>query len=307
MVLAALAVVTRDFGHPKPNPPGTFSFAVFGDAPYYAWEVPRFRVVLREVDGNDIAWLLHVGDIFWRPCTDEHYRWVLSHLDSLRHPVIYTPGDNESFDCWEPGSGGYAPQDRFARIRQIFFSNPTHSLGKNPMPVASQAGEFVENLRWIRSGIVFATVDMIGSENGVKPFPARRAGDDAASRRRTETAAAWVRETFAEAKRANASAVVLAFHAEMGWEKPPSNPYRQAFEPFISTVEEEAAAFRRPVLLVHGDGHKYRVDHPLVLRNVTRMEVPGSPDVGWVRVAVKPDAPNPFTFEKHIVPRWKIW
>jgi hypothetical protein len=314
MALLALILITRDCEAPLRNPPGTFAFGVFGDAPYYAWEQPRFHLVWRALDANDLAWVLHVGDIFWRPCTDEHYRWVVSHLNSLRHPVIYTPGDNESFDCWEPGSGGFAPQDRFARIRQIFFAHPTRSLGRNPIPLVSQGGEFVENARWTRNGIVFATVDMIGTKNGMAPFPSRTAADDAASRRRTDAAAAWLRQAFAEAKRANASAVVIAFHANAHFEDALTDPYRQAYELFTITLEEEAARFRRPVLLVHGDGHEYLVDHPLVQRttgqrllNVTRMQVPGSPEVGWVRVLVRAGAPNPFSFEEHVVPRWKLW
>jgi hypothetical protein len=68
------------------------------------------------------------------------------------------------------------------------------------------------------------------------------------------------------------------------------------------------------VLLAHGDGHEYTVDQPLVRRttgrplgNVTRLQVPGSPAVGWVRVIVTPGSANPFAFEKHEVPRWKYW
>ena len=316
VVLAFIAFVllTRGIEPPKPNPPGTFSFAVLGDAPYYGWEEIQFPRVLKELDANDVAWVLDIGDIFWRPCTDEHYQWVLDRLNALRHPVIYTPGDNESFDCWEPGSGGYAPLGRFARIRQIFFTHPTHSLGSVAMPLTSQGGEFVENARWSHAGIVFATVDVIGSRNGMKPFPARTAADDAGSRRRTEAAAAWVRETFAEAKSANASAVVIGFHANFGFEEPATNAYRQAYEPFILTLEEEAERFQRPVLIVHGDGHEYMIDHPLVRRttgrrllNLTRMKVPGSPRVGWVRVFVRPGAVNPWAFEQHVVPGWKYW
>lgn len=41
--------------------------------------------------------------------------------------------------------------------------------------------------------------------------------------------------------------------------------------------------------------------------NVTRLQVPRSPDVGWVRVLVKPEAPDPFSFENYVVPRWRIW
>ena|SRR2546430_8371284 len=141
-LVAALIVfilLTRGPERPTPNPPGTFSFAVLGDAPYYAWEVPQFDRVLHAIDANDVAWVLHVGDIFWRPCTDEHYRWVLGRMNRLHHPVVYTPGDNETFDCWEPGSGGFAPQSRFERISQIFFDHPARSLGATPMPQIGRA------------------------------------------------------------------------------------------------------------------------------------------------------------------------
>ena len=68
---------------------------------------------------------------------------------------------------------------------------------------------------------------------------------------------------------------------------------RRAYEPFAAALEEEVERFGKPVLAVHGDDHELIVDYPLVRRttgrwlaNLTRLEVPGSPDVGWVRVVV---------------------
>ena len=321
-ILATLTVfvlATRGPAPPVPNSPGTFSFAVLGDAPYYVWEDWQYRIVLQELDANDLAWVLHVGDIFWRPCTETLYRSRLDWFNGLRHPVIYTPGDNEWTDCWEPGSGAFAPLGRLERLREIFFDRPTRSLGGNPIELASQVGsdrfpEFVENARWVREGIVFATVHMTGSENGMEPFPNRTAEDDAAVRRRTEAAVSWLRATFDEARALDATAVVLAFHANPGFEQPADDPYRQSSEPFIETLEQEAEAFGGPVLMVHGDDHVYTVDHPLtrrttgrVLENLTRMQVPGSPEVGWVRVTVTPGADEPFAFESRVIPRWKFW
>lgn len=318
LVLVVVFLITRGPEAPTPNPPGTFSFAVLGDAPYYAWEDLQYSLVLQALDANDLSWVIDVGDIFWRPCTDALYRKTLDRFNSLRHAVIYTPGDNEWFDCWEPGSGGFAPQDRLNRIRQIFFDNPTRSLGRSSLSLVNQSAsepfhEFVENARWVHQGIVFATVHIVGSANGMKRFPARTDADDAAARRRTAAAAAWVRDSFAQARTLNASAVVLSFHGNAGLEEP-DKPKRQAFEPFIAAVEEEVERFARPVLLAHGDGHIYTVDHPLVrrttgrrLENLTRLQVPGSPEVGWVRVVVTPGAENPFVFENHVVPRWKYW
>ena len=69
-----------------------------------------------------------------------------------------------------------------------------------------------------------------------------------------------------------------------------------------------------PVLVLHGDHHEYTVDRPLVrhttgrrLENLTRLQVPGSPDVGWVRVVVTPGVADPFVFEERLIPRWKYW
>ncbi len=306
VVLGALAIVIGRGGMPPaaPTPPGAFSFGVFGDAPYSADEELQYPILLKHIDAHDLRFVVHVGDIFWRPCSDEHYAEVLHRFNQLHEPVVYTPGDNEWTDCWERDSGGYAPLERLGRIRQIFFATPNRSLGAHPMPLLSQGGEFVENARWQRDGVVFATVNLPGSRNATRPFPGRTAADDDGVRRRTEAAAAWARAAFAEARATNARAVVLAFQANMGIEK--RNKWGQAFEPFVLAVEEEARRFGKPVLLAHGDGHVYIVDHPLIgIANVTRLQVPGSPQVGWVRVVVTPD--TKFQFTNIVVPRWKYW
>ena len=121
-----------------------------------------------------------------------------------------------------------------------------------------------------------------------------------------------MRESFAEATAARAIAVVVAFHGTLGFGQPMEA--RLAYEPFVATLEEEVERFGKPVLAVHGDAHRLTVDHPLVRRttgrrlaNFTRLEVPGSPDVGWVRVVVTPGAEQPFTFQPLIVFRWRFW
>jgi hypothetical protein len=314
LALVAVLWLRRGLPPPTPNPPGTFAFAALGDAPYYAWEDAQYPLALRDIDAHDLRFVLHVGDIFWRPCSDERYQRSLAWFNGLRHPVVYIPGDNEWTDCWERGSGAYAPLERLRRLRQIFFADPAHSVGGKRLALATQAGEFVEHARWAQEGLVFATVHLVGSGNARHGFPGRTAADDEAVTRRTEAATAWLRATFAEARATQASAVVVGFHADPSFEAPTDDPYRQDFEPFLAALEEEVEAFGKPVLVVHGDSHHYVVDHPLRRRTTgqrlerfTRLEVPGSPKVGWVRVVVRPGSGDPFSFERHVLPRWKYF
>jgi hypothetical protein len=298
IVLILVAIFLATAGPPKPlaTPPGSFSFAALGDAPYYKWEEMQFRTVLQDLEQHDLASVIHVGDIFWRPCTDEHYRLAFERLDRLRHPVVLTPGDNEWTDCWEPGSGAFEPLERLASLRRIFFARAPE------LADFERQAEYVENARWQQQGVMFATLHVTGSRNGVGRTPE----EDRAAWARGDAAIAWMRETFAKAS--SAPAVVLAFHAGIAFEQPKGNQWRRPYEPFIAALEEEAARYGKPVLIVHGDHHEYLVDRPLPrLANLTRLEVPGSPEVGWVHVVVTPRAASPFTFSKRVVPRWKYW
>jgi hypothetical protein len=303
----------------RPDLPGSFVFAALGDAPYSRREEDRYRFVLEDMDRDDLRWVLQVGDILAGPCTDERFRQSLDWFNGLRHPVIYTPGDNEWTDCWYAGSGSYDPQERLQRLRQLFFPHAGRSLGRAPLAVASQARapdfpEFVENVRWLHGGLVFATVHLVGSRNGMEVYLHRPRDADQAVRRRTEAAATWLRDAFREAHARRALALVVAAQSFPSLERPNSDAEKAAFEPFLLALEEEVERFGRPVLLIHGDGHQYLVDQPLNRRtsgrrlvNFTRLEVPGSPDVGWVRVTVSPGAASPFHFERQVVSRWRLW
>ena len=95
---------------------------------------------------HDLAFVISVGDIFWRPCTDAMYPRARDQFNGLRHPVIYTPGDNEWFDCWEPGSGGYEPQERWAAA-EILYPTAGEEPGGRKIGLVNQP-EFIENVRW---------------------------------------------------------------------------------------------------------------------------------------------------------------
>ncbi|HEX5130966.1 MAG TPA: hypothetical protein VFX92_00615 [Candidatus Krumholzibacteria bacterium] len=315
-LLLLLSLACTAPGEPTPLAPGCFAFGVFGDGPYRSWEVARFRRVLADVNRSDIAWLVHVGDIFSYPCSDRHYQELRATMNAVQHPVVYTPGDNEWADCHGRLHGGYAPLERLAELRRTFFAQPGTTLGALPMRVVAQAAEpgfseFVENVRWTRGGFVFATVDMVGSDNATEPFRGRTAADDSAVVRRTAAAIAWMDEAFEVAAADGASGVVLAMHGDPGFRTGRARP---GFGGFVSRLRRHAADFDGPVLLVHGDSHIYRVDHPLrrfdreaPMESFTRLCTMGSPDIGWVRVVVDSVAGQVVSFEPRRVPWWRLW
>jgi len=90
--------------------------------------------------------------------------------------------------------------------------------------------------------------------------------------------------------------------------KPPEKKTKTAYDDFLRALETESLSFPKPVVLVHGDSHIFRIDKPLlnsktdrVIENFTRVETFGTPDVHWIRVIADSDDPSVFTFKPEIV------
>jgi hypothetical protein len=294
---------------PPPHP-GTFSFAVFGDMPYLAHEEPALDRFIDAMNAEPLAFVVHVGDFKGSntSCTDALYADRRARFDRSTHPFAYTPGDNEWVDCRRPEAGGYDALERLARLREVFFAQPRF-LGPPDAPVQEVMGECArragslcqcpalpENRRWSRpiaglpGTIVFATLNVQGS-NDNWGFDA--ASDDEQDCRR-QANLRWLEEAFANR---DARAVVLFFQAN-----PFIESHQRIFDGLREAIVREAVRFGRPVLVVHGDTHRYRVDRPFrdasgrTVGNITRLEVFGSPLLGWVQVTVDPSEPALFRF-----------
>jgi hypothetical protein len=217
---------------------------------------------------------------------------------------VYTPGDNEWTDCHRSNNGKFDPLERLAVLRQRFFT-PGQSLGAQPIPVQNQSTvsssfvRYVENVRWMHQGVMFATVHIVGSNNNLE------SRDIAATREFFERDVAnvsWIQNTFEQARLQQATAIVFAFQADVLENKTPWEdfPGWSGFRTSIGqTLLPLASAWGKPVLVVHGDSHQFKIDQPFQLdkkpmKNVTRLIVPGASDVRAVKVTVK-DAS--FSFE----------
>jgi hypothetical protein len=320
-VVAAIAVIALTCTCAPHVRAGAFSFALIGDAPYSAEEATRLDRVIDEINADaSIGFVLHAGDIKGgrERCDDALLRARHAQLQRLRAPLIYTPGDNDWTDCHRPAAGAFHPLERLAALRGIFFADPRHAAGGAPLAVTSQSAQaefapFVENVRFARDGVIFATLHVVGSNNGLAPWRgidpldsanAPRADRIAEFERRQAANLAWLDAAFAQARQNDARAVVLLMQANPRFDLPPGDPDRAGFEALLARLARRAVEFGRPVLLAHGDFHRFLVDRPLDVAgaaprvpNLVRVQTFGSPWIRWIRVTVDADAAMPFRIE----------
>ena len=231
-------------------PAGELAFGVLGDAPYTREEVERLDRLIDEINGQPLAFVVHVGDIgsSTLACGDE---WLLARKDQfarIRHRFILVPGDNEWSDCKNPLA-------RLQRWREIFCETP---------------GEFCEHQRWEAGGWLFVTLNVPGHNNNVRHA-------EHAPRMRAVLAA--LDEAAAQAQAREGLVVMMQ-----------GNPFFSAPRDGFASLREKLSelAARRPgkVVLIHGDTHLHRDDEPLP--GLRRIEVWGSPVVSWIRASISP-------------------
>ena len=253
--------------------PPPFAIAVIGDVPYSEAQLDAFPGWARQINSApQVGVAVHLGDIKRGESRSvKEYQSKLARLFArFADPFVYSPGDNEWTDCHRPEDGGYNPLERLLRVRAAFFAHPGRTLGRHSKPVAAQA-RYPENVRWTQAQVVFSTLHVVGSDNGLAPWtgkadptPAQRAEVGA----RIAADVRWVDAAFDAARARHALGVVLMMQADTfgGRER------RPGFAPIVQRLEERAAAFRRPVLILQGDSHVFTHDHPLPeAPNVTRI------------------------------------
>jgi hypothetical protein len=317
-----------------------FQFGHVGDTGYSSKGSREARNLFAALNRSELAFVVHVGDFQAdggahsrnpttgpMPCTDESYQSVYELFQSIRHPLVLTPGDNDWADCGKIQSRTFDPLERLTKVRATFFPQG-RSLGQNPMPVESQSNQpqyakFRENLRWSLGGVTFVTLHITGSNDNLLGTPAT----DAEHQERKAANLSWMREAFAKARADSSLGLVVMTQANPGFENywppaaksryfgpfvgrgnPPPIP-KSAFDDYVAALIEELESYDKPVAYLHGDSHLHRIDKPLyskktnrIFENFTRVETFGDPDTHWVRVMVDPKDSQLFTFKAEIVP-----
>jgi len=306
-----------------------YTIAVIGDMPYGAAKLAELPSLIALINSDPkVALVAHLGDIkagSSSPCTDEYFATVESLYAGFKDPFVYTPGDNEWTDCHvaSKNNGLYTPTERLQAIRALFFPVAGQTLGGRKKQVLTQADDpansaYVENTMWMESQVVFAALNITGSNNDRaswgSPLPADAANypsqaDEQASRAQANSA--WIEKAFALAAEQDAAGVVLLFQADM-WD--PTSAL-SGFDDLVRQIGRLAAAFGKPVLLLEGDSHVFNVDHPYspgspfyalhastpVAENVTRLVVEGSAAgrTEYTRLTIDPNRKGDlFTWER---------
>lgn len=309
------AIVAQERASPE------FTFGLISDLGYGPAQEPLLENVFVELNRTPLAFVVHVGDLGLPrggSCTDELWAHRLAQFRASINPLIYIPGDNEWADCHEKaGAPGFDPLERLVKLRALFFSSE-QSFGQRSIPLIRQSqsadpklAKYRENARWDLGNITFLTLHVVGSNNGLGRAP----DGDAEFTERNNADLAWLHEGFAHAKTSNSRAIMILQQANIFPEFSPfpgdATKTPSGFTELRVALAREAVAFGKPVVLVHGDSHYFRIDKPYMrlrsnpdepaIENFTRVDTFGTPHHHWIQVMVEATEPNVFTFRPRIV------
>ncbi len=314
---------------------GSFSFGLWGDMPYAkngdgAKDGDKMTRLVNDMNAANLAFTIFDGDTKdgSSACTDSSIGpEAISMFNSVKAPTVYVLGDNEWTDCHRINNGGYNNLERLNYLRQTMFVDD-YSFGQTKMKLHRQGpaqGLYSENSRWMRGKVVFVTLNIPGSNNNkvndgtcidAKSVrtQAECDADNAEYAARDAANIEFLRKSFEVAKKRNAIGLMVAIQADPSFDLAETDGVNERTQPgvdgynaFLAALTEETNAFNGQVVLAHGDTHFYKVDKPLVdqanlIKNFTRVETFGSPNLHWIKVTASTTNPNVFTFQPMIVP-----
>src|SRR5262249_17508965 len=144
------------------------------------------------------------------------------------------------------------------------------TIGGRSKAVLTQASDpaysaYVENVIWMESRSVVVTLNVPGSNDDnvvTNPWTGAWAGDPdqtAEEAARDARNHAWLANAFSIAKDNQAQGVVILLQADM-WDG--THDQLNAYDTLVQSIGNAALDFGKPVLLIVGDSHVFKVDNP---------------------------------------------
>lgn len=259
-------------GHwlPGAEPRARVVFYAMGDVPYEPVEDTLLPKQVSELP-RDAEFVVHVGDIKSgaTPCDEAVYNKVFGMLTQSKATVFIIPGDNEWNDCANPDQAWQYWQKYFTRFDRRW---------SHRFPVFRQI-EQQENFSFLHGGVLFIGLNIVGG----------RVHDLQEWKRRHADNLDWTRRNLRKFG-TSASSLVLLGHA-----KPVEN-HDDFFTPFNKVARE----FGKPILYLHGDGHRWIHDRPFAAKNILRVQVDQGGISPPLKVSVTDHPVTPFVFDRRI-------
>ncbi len=199
----------------------------------------------------------------------------------------------------------------------------------------------IENRLWTFEKVTYVTLNVQGTCNNLcksgstaDPSVGDLNGDPPEYQARNAADMEWLQKAFDEADAKKSAGLMIIWQADPGFDTsgyqgtPKRDPLslmqtdvpanQDGYHDILVELRNLTIGFEKPVVLVHGDSHYFRVDKPLVnaqgrrLENFTRVETFGDNqanginDVHWVKALVDPSSRDVFAFQAQIVPANRV-
>lgn len=247
-------------------------FSITGDGPYEEgdWDLIPKYIEMERADGRS-EFLIHVGDLNSGSVNpdEEYYIKVANLYKTSPIPMIFILGDNEWNDHSDPDFGLTVWNRHF----KFFPNNFAHSLN------IQRQSEREENVAWVSKHVLFVGLNIVGG----------RIVDGEEWKTRHQHDFDWMKEKLRQYKN-DVHCVVVFAHA---------NP-NQKHEDFFSQFYKEVEAFEKPVMYIHGDGHRWIHEPEWKVKNLLRVQVDQISRAPFLQVTVTKDETNPFQFNRRI-------
>ncbi len=247
---------------------GQITFYAMGDMPRRAEEDVLLVRQIGELP-KDAKFVIHVGDIKSgkTPCDEAVYKKVAGILSQATVPVFIIPGDNEWNDCANPAQAWGFWDRNFMRFDRRW---------RHRFPVFRQL-EHEENFSFIKENVLFVGLNLVGG----------RVHDAVEWQQRHADGFDWIRRNLLRFG-TDVSSLVVFGHAD------PNETNDDFFDPF----SEVASQFKKPILYLHGNGHRWVHNRPFAAQNILRVGVDQGSIAPPLKVTITGHQTAPFQFDR---------
>jgi len=249
----------------------TLIFSIMGDVPRNAREDTILqKQIIAHNKYSDSEFMVHLGDIKSgsTPCDEKIYIKVANYLKALYIPTFIVPGDNEWNDCTDPQAAWIFWIKHFTEFEKNWKNHPKVDRQQNRK----------ENFAWIYKDVLLIGINLVGG----------RIHDQEEWNRMLRNGAVWIKKQYEQkGEKVNASVIFAQ-----------ANP-NETHELFVTQFRKHVRNFKKPVLFIHGDGHRWLHDDPWLESNMIRVQVDKGGIALPLQVRVTFDKENIFEFERN--------